>query len=187
MFRKDSQPPQDGLSERDKAMMPVEMSTPNRAGLAKRKEHILEMGDITPDDRRILETPIFETGDMVQVKRSDGSIDSGWEVTVPLNEHGKVGVMKKLGKLEAKKGVKEVELAKLNPGTEAGQTPDVEAAGRFEVGKEVTVERSSGGKDKGWRIIHIGDGQAVVHKLISGRDATKTVKIDDLRKWNPEA
>jgi len=94
---------------------PPEPARADRRERAERKRLILNMDDIIPDDRRILETPIFAPGDVVCVQRSSGEIDDGWEVVRTDQESSRVLVVKQIGGQLAEKRINELELADPNP------------------------------------------------------------------------
>ena len=132
-----------GLSPRDREMMGMESGEVprgprhalalQRERIRKNKEVMLAMDDLTADDRRTLaeiDQPIFAPDESVRVARSNGAVEEGWEVAIPLNEKGRVVVAKG----NAIKAIPEAKLAALNPdgpGAQSGVTDRKEELGEL--------------------------------------------------------
>lgn len=189
-----------GLSPRDREMMGVESPEAprgprhalalQRERIRKNKEAMLAMGDLTADDRRMLEEidqPIFAPNEAVRVARSSGEVESGWNVAIPLNEKGRVVVAKG----NAIKAVPEARLAELNPdGPKEGEGRGAATRGRdFEVGEAVRVRRTGGDIEEGWKIAGDAEreGKVVVIKTVDGVEKAKVVSKEELNELNPEA
>lgn len=189
-----------GLSERDRKMMGMESAEVprgprhalalERERIRKNKEAMLVMGDLTADDRGMLEgidSPIFAPDEAVRVPRSSGEVEGGWNVAIPLNEKGRVVVAKG----NVIKAIPEARLAELNP-----DGPDVQAgsvgvrktekrvARNFAEDERVRVKRSSGDIEEGWKVVVINESSGKV--LVSKGDKVKSIRKEELEKLNPE-
>lgn len=118
-----------------------------------------EHGQITPENERMEPRKEFQGQDAeVTVKRTDGKIEGGWEVTGPAKKEGYVIVFNR--KQNKEKTVNAEKLLELQD---------------FRKGKEVPVIRSDETLDpEGWVIsASSGDGVFQVEKTIDGKVKTK--------------
>lgn len=183
-----------GFSESDRSMMGGEIPKSNRLALARKKEVLAVIGDLTAEQRRILSTPIFQPGEIVTVKRSGGRVDSGWKVVTPLTTEGRVVVTKQINGRYVTKGIMESALVNVNPGEEAdNEEIEGELQPReprvFEKDEIVVVERGkkgSGDLDPGWTVVFpLDEGMVVVSKTMHGGSLIKRISPKELEKWNP--
>lgn len=86
-----------------------------RLALIARKQHILDFGDITPEDLKILEQPVFEVGEAVWAPLSSGKVEEGWTVSALDTAASRVEVTKEVGGQKQSEWVSEEELARFNP------------------------------------------------------------------------
>lgn len=131
----------------------------------------------------------FFKGQEVRVKRSNGTIELDWEVA---GINPKAGTIK-VAKIEKNRGYSKnipvAELLEINPevGKLNGFKEEKEKKLVLKEGREISVERSDGSIEDGWKVDRVSEtGKIVVRREDGDRFLEKRLTVEELRRHNPD-